>query len=807
MSQTKAQLVGGVGFSTADSLTVHNGLAVTGVVTATSFVGSGANLTGLANTDFINAEQITVVGLVTATTFDGNLTGNVTGNVTGTANLASGITGVPGIAVGIITATSAALTDNISAASGTFTGNVTVGGTLTYDDVTNVDSIGVVTARTGVQFGLAGVGGSVSGTGNANFAGIVTATSLDASIAFWTLGASGSNHYTFTGPGDLSDDTDPDLQLIRGQKYIFKNRSGGHPFRIQSTPNGSAGTAYNDGVTNNDAGNGTDLIFDVPFDAPSILYYQCTSHGSMGGRIYIGSSSGDDVNVGLAITMYASSGIVSATSFYGDGSTLSGIDASPSIAATASGALTNGATVIVNTDGSVSAVLQEAASKNVGSTTNASTGDCPEIDAVFDPTNNKVIVFYQDQGSSGLYVSTGTVSGTSITFGTQQTVASSGAEEPSIDIVGTGGKVVMAYRFGTSGLRAKIATVSDSSNSVVQGSETLITNYESRKVSVSRSNTSNGFLIAFKKQVTEDNKGQCVACTFSGTTITVGTPVQIEAHSIDMVDTVFDPDNTKVVVVYKNNGSDDDGKFAVCTTSGTTATVNTTGYFKQSDTIQKFIKISYDTLNNRHLIVFTSGANNSEGMYIVGTLSGTTMTFGSPAFFANSSDRPEAGAIAFDTNARKWIIQYQETSASNKPRFRIGTYSSSTAISWADETDISTGVCNANSVVFDSNANKCVALHNDNSNTQLEANVVTVPYSRTNLTTENYIGIADAAYSDGATATIQTVGAVDDAQSGLTAGQKYFVQEDGTLGLTESAGTGTLAGKALSATKLLILTN
>ena len=69
MSQTRAQLVGGVGFSTADSLTVHNGLAVTGVVTATSFVGNGSNLTGLANTDFINAEQVTVVGVVTATTF------------------------------------------------------------------------------------------------------------------------------------------------------------------------------------------------------------------------------------------------------------------------------------------------------------------------------------------------------------------------------------------------------------------------------------------------------------------------------------------------------------------------------------------------------------------------------------------------------------------------------------------------------------------------------------------------------------------------------------------------------------------
>ena len=51
-----------------------DGANVTGVLTATSFVGSGANLTGLANTDFINAEQLTVVGVVTAGT--GNI-GNV----------------------------------------------------------------------------------------------------------------------------------------------------------------------------------------------------------------------------------------------------------------------------------------------------------------------------------------------------------------------------------------------------------------------------------------------------------------------------------------------------------------------------------------------------------------------------------------------------------------------------------------------------------------------------------------------------------------------------------------------------------
>tara|TARA_B100000131_G_scaffold116111_2_gene113099 strand:+ start:94 stop:840 length:747 start_codon:yes stop_codon:yes gene_type:complete len=211
----------------------------------------------------------------------------------------------------------------VVSAAATFSSDVSIAGTITYEDVTNVDVIGIITARSGIEIGAAGVGGTITAAGHAafenglNVSGIATASGLDAAIAVWTLGASGTSHYTFTGPGDLSDDNDPDLQLIRGQKYIFKNRSGGHPFRIQSTVNGSAGTAYNDGVTNNDAGDGTDLIFDVPYDAPPILYYQCTAHANMGGAIYIGSSSGDNVTV---------VGVLTATEFVGDGSGLTGLN-------------------------------------------------------------------------------------------------------------------------------------------------------------------------------------------------------------------------------------------------------------------------------------------------------------------------------------------------------------------------------------------------------------------------------------------------------------------------------------------------
>ena len=102
----------------------------------------------------------------------------------------------------------------------------------------------------------------------------------------WILGANGTSDYTFTGPGFSGGENDPLITLVRGQQYKFTNTMNLHPFRVQSTPNGSVGTPYNAGITNNDVSNGT-LIWNVQFDAPNTLYYQCTSHNAMGGPFYI----------------------------------------------------------------------------------------------------------------------------------------------------------------------------------------------------------------------------------------------------------------------------------------------------------------------------------------------------------------------------------------------------------------------------------------------------------------------------------------------------------------------------------------
>ena len=110
----------------------------------------------------------------------------------------------------------------------------------------------------------------------------------------YVLGASGTSHYTFTGKGLNGAVNDPTLTLSRGHTYIFENRSGGHPFYIKtSIDNGGTNDAYNTGVTNNGGGNGTEIVFTVPHDAPDLLYYQCSSHSSMAGQLKIAGAVAD----------------------------------------------------------------------------------------------------------------------------------------------------------------------------------------------------------------------------------------------------------------------------------------------------------------------------------------------------------------------------------------------------------------------------------------------------------------------------------------------------------------------------------
>ena len=90
------------------------------------------------------------------------------------------------VVTGIITATT------FSGATGSFSGNVSVGGTLTYEDVTNIDSVGIVTARTGIKVLAGGINavGISTFSGSASFTGGLVEKYVNAGT---TLGSQPNN--------------------------------------------------------------------------------------------------------------------------------------------------------------------------------------------------------------------------------------------------------------------------------------------------------------------------------------------------------------------------------------------------------------------------------------------------------------------------------------------------------------------------------------------------------------------------------------------------------------------------------------
>ena len=260
-----------------------------------------------------------------------------------------------------LNAVNVAISTNVSI-GGTLsvTGNVSVGGTLTYEDVTNIDSVGLVTARQGIflpddktlHFGNSV--GSADGTihsdgsnfliqgtnasptylrgstiniavngGSGSYANSIvcdesggsrvqlcynggqklvttntgvdvtggitvdgSALSIDPSTSdiqgMWTI-SGGTSGYTFTGPGQDGSEQNPDIFLVRGQRYRFVNNLGtNHPFEFRNFDNDAG---YTDGISGSQSGT---QDFNVQHDAPSALKYRCSIHTTtMLGNIYI----------------------------------------------------------------------------------------------------------------------------------------------------------------------------------------------------------------------------------------------------------------------------------------------------------------------------------------------------------------------------------------------------------------------------------------------------------------------------------------------------------------------------------------
>ena len=276
------------GFLTVtDGLVVSAGSKITG---ETSIIG-GLQATGITTftSNSVNAVQFNVTGV---STFASSKT--ATGFTTNTSNTNLTVTGVSTIAtsnITTLTATTATAT-NFNSTHGNITGVTTVvtgfGTNVTNTNLTVTGISTFASSKTATGFTTNTTNTNLRVTGVGTFVGLCTAAEYGGPTGGrWQVGASGTAHYTFTGPGLGGTVTsDPTLYLARGQTYYFNNTSTGQ-LRIQSGANGSVSSQWNVGVTNNDADQNVQLEFEVPYSAPNTLYYQATNFNTMGGSIVI----------------------------------------------------------------------------------------------------------------------------------------------------------------------------------------------------------------------------------------------------------------------------------------------------------------------------------------------------------------------------------------------------------------------------------------------------------------------------------------------------------------------------------------
>ena len=251
--------------ATVTGILTASNVSTAGSVTAATLFGDGSNLTGVGIGTTVNVDvaSLIVAGVATATQLEvGDAPQNLRIRHLGSGNRIQSYQG----------------------------GTIEIGGSS--DDGTNYEYGFRYTLDNQVELTFNGTKKFETTNQGTLTTGIASATSFsghgnDLVTSQWAVANSGSSHYTFTGPGNLSAAEDPTLYLARGQTYEFAVNASGHPFRIQTTSGAyDAGTQYETGVTNPGAAVGT-IKFQIPFDAPNTLYYVCQNHSAMNGTLTI----------------------------------------------------------------------------------------------------------------------------------------------------------------------------------------------------------------------------------------------------------------------------------------------------------------------------------------------------------------------------------------------------------------------------------------------------------------------------------------------------------------------------------------
>jgi hypothetical protein len=481
------------------------------------------------------------------------------------------------------------------------------------------------------------------------------------------------------------------------------------------------------------------------------------------------------------------------------------INPSPSITATASGAISNGDPVVVNPSGQLETVFEITQSSSVSSSTtisNTANQYWDHFAQAYNPDDNALGAVAQ-QYSGGSIVKFFMVEPND---GGIANVASATISNPSANSYVGGcayignSKWLVIYGGNSNVIYSRVITRTGA-GTFSQGTE-VNTTYRATNIDCCYDSDNDKVVVFFADNLDSENS-KIAYVTVSGTTptwsskFTLDATVKMEYYGVSNVDSIYIPEWGVCAVSFLQDG-DTNGYVWLVDSSGATPSVGTKTFYDNQK--PNTITLAYDATQNMLFLAY-SRINDSDNLQLYGYAQGSGTTLGSATNRLEvSSGTVLSTHLIYDSYARRTYHYYQNDAASGYIyRYPIAV-SGSTISKEETETTVLSSSVDVVGGGFDTTYNQHIVLYEDGATKTLVSDPA---FTFNNLTARNFAGFSDANYSSGATATAQVVGSVDDAQTGLTAGQGYFVQLDGTLATTADT-TEVFAGLALSSTEILI---
>jgi sugar lactone lactonase YvrE len=371
----------------------------------------------------------------------------------------------------------------------------------------------------------------------------------------------------------------------------------------------------------------------------------------------------------------------------------------------------------------------------------------------YDSVNSRIVQCWQESGGTRyLKVCVGSVSGTTITWGSPVTVKS--------------------WSTGTFMFYARIAFDPDSGNFCI----------------VYRDGTNSGYLTSF-----------CGTVQSGTVTATMGiSPTVINSALSDYSNLCYDTTQNRFIIIYDQGTTNFYARAATCTGSGTGATltgsIGSAAEIGSSESISTWPLVVHDSTAGKNVIGFIGAGNSLKAATATIDPSTNAITVGAVTTISGAVVTADSLGLAYDPTANKTLLVYRDNGS---PYY---SYYVELTVSGSDITASSSAVFYSYSsqykgLAYNATEQEIVVVIGDAS-VDYNKGLVFV-FESSNLTSTNLLGIASGAISDTATGTINTWGSRNEVQTGLTIGSDYYVQAvDGRI----EAGVTNIAFDISSAT-------